>query len=79
MKPIAVCLLLCAMSLPHGILAQRSAARAALEEGVRLAQEGDTVRALGHIERAVTIDPGYAEAHFLKGVYHAQAGSAQHG
>lgn len=72
MKPIAVRLFLCALCLPHGILAQRSAARAALEEGVRLAQEGDTVRALGHIERAVTIDPGYAEAHFLKGVYHAR-------
>ena len=72
MKPIAACVLLCALSLPHGILAQRSAARAALEEGVRLALEGDTARALGHIERAVTIDPGYAEAHFLKGVYHAR-------
>ena len=72
MKPIAACLLLCALSLPHGILAQRSAARAALEEGVRLAQEGDTARALGHIERAVTIDPAYAEAHFLKGLYHAR-------
>lgn len=72
MKQIAAFILLCALSLPHGILAQRSAARAALEEGVRLAQEGDTARALGLIERAVTIDPGYAEAHFLKGVYHAR-------
>ncbi len=72
MKPIAALLLLCALSLPHGILAQRAAALAALEEGVRLAQDGDTIRALGHIERAVTIDPGYAEAHFLKGLYHAR-------
>ncbi len=72
MKPIAAFLLLCGLSLPHGILAQRAPALAALEEGVRLAQEGDTIRALGHIERAVTIDPGYAEAHFLKGLYHAR-------
>ncbi len=72
MKPIAALLLLCGLSLPHGILAQRAAALAALEEGVRLAQKGDTIRALGHIERAVTIDPGYAEAHFLKGLYHAR-------
>lgn len=72
MKPVAAFLLLCALSLPHGILAQRSAARTALEEGVRLAQEGDTTRALRHIGRAVAIDPGYAEAHFLKGLYHAR-------
>lgn len=72
MKPITAFLLLCALSPPHGVLAQRNAARAALEEGIRLAQEGDTARALGHIERAVTIDPEYAEAHFLKGLYHAR-------
>ena len=72
MKPITAFVLLCALSLPHGILAQRNAARAALEEGVRLAQEGDTARALGHIERSVALDPEYAEAHFLKGLYHAR-------
>lgn len=72
MKLTPAVFLVCALSLPHGIQAQRSAALEALEEGVRLAQEGDTARALGHIERAVTLDPGYAEAHFLKGLYHAR-------
>ena len=75
MRPIFALLFLCALSVPHGIFAQKPAARAALEEGVRLAQEGDTVRALGHIERAVAIDPGYAQAHFLKGLYHARQAS----
>ena len=72
MKPILALLLLCALSVPHGILAQQTAARAALEEGVRLAQEGDTASALGLLERALALDPGYAEAHFLTGLYHAR-------
>ena len=72
MKLTPAVFLVCALSLPHGIQAQRSAALEALEKGVRLAQEGDTASALGHVERAVTLDPGYAEAHFLKGLYHAR-------
>lgn len=72
MKLTPAVFLVCALALPHGIQAQRSAALEALEEGVRLAREGDTASALGHIERAVTLDPGYAEAHFLKGLYHAR-------
>ncbi len=72
MKPISALLVLCALFAPRGIPAQSPAARAALEEGVRLAQEGDTVLALDRIERAVALDPGYAEAHFLKGLYHAR-------
>ena len=72
MKLIPAFLLLSALSLPHGTVAQKPAARRALEEGVRLAQEGDTASALGLLERAVAIDPEYAEAHFLKGLYHAR-------
>ncbi len=72
MKLIPAFLLLSALSLPHGTVAQKPAARRALDEGVRLAQEGDTASALGFLERAVAIDPEYAEAHFLKGLYHAR-------
>ena len=72
MKLIPALLVLSVVSLPDGVPAQERAAREALEKGMRLAQVGDTASALGFLERAVAIDPEYAEAHFLKGLYHAR-------
>ncbi len=79
MKPFVALPLLCALLAPHGVSAQANAARAALDEGVRLAQQGDTAQALGLMEQAVAIDPEYAQAHFLKGLYHARQASGRTG
>ena len=72
MKLIPALVLLVTLALPHPAFAQKRAAREALEEGVRLAHAGDTASALGFLERAVAIDPAYAQAHFLKGLYHSR-------
>lgn len=72
MKLIPAFVLLVTLALPHPAFAQERAAREALEEGVRLAHAGDTASALGFLERAVAIDPAYARAHFLKGLYHSR-------
>ncbi len=72
MKLIPALLVLSVVPWPDGVSAQERAAREALEEGVRLVQVGDTASALGLFDRAVAIDPEYAEAHFLKGLYHAR-------
>lgn len=52
------------------VAAQSGAARDALRESVRYAQEGDTLKALALVDRAVQLDPTYAEAHFQRGLLH---------
>lgn len=65
------------VTLAGALPAQTPGAQEAFEEGLRLAQAGDTAAAMGRLETAVELDPGFARAHHEKGMLHfARASSS---
>lgn len=75
-RDLALVAALVAALVPCRATAQSSPARDLYQEGLRLAQAGDTLAAVGSLERALEIDPEFAEAHYQKGMLHfAQASS----
>lgn len=69
-KPIFTAFLAAFVTLAATLSAQSPGAREAFEEGLRLAQAGDTAGAMGRLERAVELDPAFARAHYQKGMLH---------